>query len=279
MLIDPFLSGKNILMLALDHRGSLEKMLPSSISPSMSHQVLIDIKQMLMESTASLYSGVLLDQIYGLPAYEKAKANPVVASKPYLLCIEKTGYTDTDHERLTQLEYSVSELKAKGAQGVKLLLFFHPDGKTAKEQLALAKDVFSQCQKEGLPFFLEILNYSLTGNSYDPNELVPRSVEMFLKEGIHADVFKLEFPGSADSCDTVTKLLRETPWILLTKGETYDIFKQQLQVAMTRGARGFLAGRSLWQDFVGVPQDEWKKFFETTVVSRFEEICAIAQAR
>jgi tagatose-1,6-bisphosphate aldolase len=162
-----------------------------------------------------------------------------------------------------------------GAQGVKLLLFFHPDANTATAQLTLARDVYTQCKEQGLPFFLEILNYSLNDTKYDPSSLVPRSVEMFLAQGIEADVFKLEFPGSPEACKSVTELLGDTPWILLTKGASYEKFKEQLTVAIAHGARGFLAGRSLWQDFVEVPSAEWKTFFQTTVVSRFKEICAI----
>ena len=263
-------------MLALDHRGSLEKMIPSSVPADKKKETVIEIKKMLMESLASQYSGVLFDSNYGLPAYELSKANPDVAAKPYLLCIEKTGYTDTDHERLTVLEYSASDLKAKGAKGVKLLLFFHPDAKTAPEQIALAKGVYEDCQKAELPFFLEILNYSLDSNPYDPTVLVPQSVKIFLEQGVTAEVFKLEFPGNAASCQEVTRLLGDTPWILLTKGATYEGFVSGLKVAAANGARGFLAGRSIWQDFPTLPQDQWEHFFQTTVKDRFREIAAIA---
>jgi sulfofructosephosphate aldolase len=159
---------------------------------------------------------------------------------------------------------------------VKLLLFFHPDGKTAGEHIKLTQDVFGQCQAQGLPFFLEILNYPLGGTPYDPTDLVPRSVQMFLAAKIAADVFKLEYPGSAQACAQVTSLLGNTPWILLTKGEAYDTFKEGLTIATANGARGFLAGRSIWQDFVTVPSEQWPEFFETTVKKRFQEISRIS---
>src|SRR3989344_6137358 len=265
MTYQSFVRSGRILMLALDHRGSLEKMLPSSVPADRKKETNKGIKRNLMESLAPLYSGVLFDSNYGFPAYELSKTNPEVAAKPYLLCIEKTGYTDTDHERLTVLEYSVEALKAKGAKGVKLLLFFHPDARTAPRQIALAKGVYQQCQKAGLPFFLEILNYSLDGNPYDPSTLVPRSVKIFLEQGVAAEVFKLEFPGSAASCQEITPLLGDTPWILLTKGAPYGGFVAGLKVAAVNGARGFLAGRSIWQDFRSLPPDQWAQFFNTTV--------------
>ncbi len=265
-------------MLALDHRGSMEKMLPASIPQKERNKAIIDLKQTLIETLAPIYSGVLLDPEFGLLAYKKSAVS-AVKKRPFLLCIEKTGYTDTNHERLTELQYSVNELKQLGAKGVKLLLFFHPDAITAGQQVTLTKRVFEDCRKNGLPFFLEILNYPLNGSGYDPSVLVPQSVKIFLDSGITADVFKLEFPGTASSCEQVTKLLGQTPWILLTKGASYDAFVEGLRIAIENGARGFLAGRSIWQDFVKLPQQEWKNFIETTVNQRFNEICEIACQR
>ncbi len=263
-------------MLALDHRGSIAKMLPASISPDKKTETIVSIKKMLLASLASQYSGVLFDSEYGLAAYNELQSNADVVRKPYLLCIEKTGYTDTNHERLTNLEYTVDQLKEKGAKGVKLLLFFHPEAHTAQAQVELTKKVYADCQAAGLPFFLEILNYSLDELPYDASILVPKSVQIFLDAGITADVYKLEFPGTAEACQRVTSMLGSIPWILLTKGDTYEGFVKSLKIASANGAKGFLAGRSIWQDFANLPQDQWESFFQTTVAKRFEEICGIS---
>jgi sulfofructosephosphate aldolase len=272
-----FARDDRILMLALDHRGSMDKMLPAHIPMLARKETIIGLKQLLMETLSPLYSGVLFDSEYGLPAYTQSVVSTVI-NKPYLLCIEKTGYEDMSGERLTTLESSVSELKHLGARGIKLLLFYHPDSKSATRQIGVAKQVFEDCKKNELPFFLEILNYSLDGKPYTTSDLVPRSVKDFLHNGINADVFKLEFPGNADACAEVTTLLGKTPWILLTKGDTYDGFVASLKIAAANGARGFLAGRSIWQDFATLRQAEWANFIQTTVKKRFEEICRIASS-
>jgi len=106
--------------------------------------------------------------------------------------------------------------------------------------------------------------------------LVPRSVKNFLDNGVTAEVFKLEFPGTAEACKEITLFLGNTPWILLTKGDTYEGFVASLKVAAGSGARGFLAGRSIWQDFAKLPQNQWENFIATTVTARFKEICTIA---
>ena len=89
---------------------------------------------------------------------------------------------------------------------------------------------------------------------------------------------KLEFPGSAAACQEVTRMLGETPWILLTKGDTYEGFVAGLKEAFANGSRGFLAGRSIWQDFAQLPQEQWKQFFATIAVERFKKICDIGLA-
>lgn len=275
MGIDTLSKHGRILMLALDHRGSLAKMLPASLSPKQRDSQMIEIKKALIDALLPYYSGVLLDPPIGLTGYHQLIQEGKTLT-PYLLCIERSGYSDADHERVTNLEYSVDALKGMGAAGVKLLLFYRPDGKTAASQRALAKRVFDDCRRYNLPFFLELLNYSLDDTPYDPALLVPRSVSDFLTDGIYADVFKLEYPGNAASCREVTRTLGTTPWILLTKGASYEQFVAGLKTAISNGAKGFLAGRSIWQDMMKIPQENRHDFIQDTVVKRFSEICSIA---
>lgn len=263
-------------MLALDHRGSIGKLLEKALGVTPSKEDIIDLKRRIVGCLYDGFSGVLLDPDYGIPAYSSyLSSSQITSPKPFLLCIEKTGYLDTDTERLTELEYTVSELKNMGAKGIKILLFFHPEAKNAPDQLEIARKVYTGCQKEGLPFFFEILNYPLHGKPYDPSVLVPASVKFFLDNGIKADVFKLEFPGTGESCRKVTGMLGDIPWILLTKGADYEKFKEGLKIAAAGGASGFLAGRSVWQDVCLLPKDKWDGFFNTVVNARFKEISEI----
>ena len=70
---------------------------------------------------------------------------------------------------------------------------------------------------------------------------------------------------------------RSTPWILLTRGEKFDVFKEQLRTATKAGAIGFLAGRAVWQEYSEFKDDlaGKKKFLEETVKNRFREICDV----
>lgn len=267
MDLSKFKQHGKFLMLALDHRGSFKKYIGKN-PEAVTDAEIIKVKKMIIDSLADLFSGVLIDPEWGLPAYHHAK--------PYLLCVEKTGYEASGDERITELEYSVPELKKMGAGGIKILLYMNPEAKSTKKQLATAKKVLADCKKNRLPFFLEIVTYGNETLGKSRSEWVLRSLQKFLEAKIIPDVFKLEYSGDAESCKKITAMLGKTPWILLTRGESFEVFKEQLRVAVAAGAVGFLAGRALWQELANYPDDAGKKkFLETVVRARFEEINGI----
>jgi len=279
--ISRFTNKGKILMLALDHRGSFKKLINQEAPESVSQAQVIRIKQEIINSLYAQFSGVLIDSEAGLSAFQKASVAKS-APKPYLLCIEKTGYEIESHfakasqdkqgSRKTNLEFSVDELKNLGAGGIKLLLYYHPQAPTKQHQLTVAKQVLQDCRAAKLPLFLELVTYTLPEfNSHKP-ELVLDSVYDFLQAGIIPDVFKLEYPGDPAACFQITKILKKTPWILLTKGDSFVNFKQQLKIAVANGAIGFLAGRSLWQEFGQYPELKRLDYFQTVVLERFSQI-------
>jgi tagatose 1,6-diphosphate aldolase len=256
MDLTKFQRDGKFLMLALDHRGSFKKLI-GDLDP-------VAVKSEIINSLEDQFSGVLIDVDWGLKSY----ANK---DKPYLLPVERTGYQQKDDGRVTELERPIAELKNLGAAGAKLLLYFNPQSATAEIQIEVAKKVLDDAKVNNLPFFLEIV-------TYDSGEgKVVESVEMFLAQNVRPDVFKLEYPGSSENCLKITELLDETPWIILTRGNSYDIFKSQLQDAIGNGCRGFLAGRAVWQE-IGQYKDgtQRKEFLQDIVKKRFAEISEIA---
>ncbi len=256
-------------MLALDHRGSFKKFINKSDPESVTDEEIIKVKKMIIDATRDDFSGVLVDPDLGLKAFE----NP---DKPYLLCIEKTGYSEEKGERTTQLEYTVEQLKEKGASGVKILLYFNPEASNCSAQLETARIVLNDCRALDMPLFLEIVTYGNEAIAKDRSEWVLRSVDDFLRENIVPDVFKLEYPGDAIACKKITSMLGRTPWILLTRGEPYEVFLEQLMTAYANGAVGFLAGRAIWQEVANYEDDDERERFLNTIASeRFKEICDV----
>lgn len=257
------------LMLALDHRGSFRKYINSSNPDVVTDGELVQTKAVIIEAVQDQFSGVLIDAEWGLPGY-KSK------NKPYLLPLEKSGYTDKAGERVTELGYTAAEIKSMGASGAKLLLYFNPESKTCDQQIATTKKALADAHENNLPFFLEIVTYGNKELSKSRSEWVLRSLEMLLKENVVPDVWKLEYPGDAQSCQKITELVGLTPWILLTRGDSFENFAKQLQEAVAGGAVGFLAGRALWQEIADYKtESEKQEFLNTVVADRFRKISEI----
>jgi tagatose 1,6-diphosphate aldolase len=122
------------------------------------------------------------------------------------------------------------------------------------------------------------VTYPLERANSHKAELVLDSVNYFLEYGLKPDVFKLEYPGDPIACSQISRLLKKTPWILLTKGDNFEKFKQDLITAVKNGASGFLAGRSLWQGFSKLPKEQWAEYFNTVAKERFTEIVRICHS-
>lgn len=277
MDVSLFTQNGQFLMLALDHRGSFRKILNPQHPELVKKEKIIKIKKELIESLKDQFSGFLIDPEFGLPAYQSLN---LPLNKPYLLSVEKSGFQEVGEERITQIEYQVDQLKKMGASGVKLLLYFNPYVKTAQLQLQTAAKVWHDCQAVNLPLFLEIVTYYTESTAWAKLNLVTESVKRFLSYGIRADVFKLDYPKDEVSCRLISSLLGKTPWILLSRGENFEIFKKQLEIVVENGASGFLAGRSLWQE-IGRYQDdhERREFLNTVVKKRFQEIVSIVERK
>jgi tagatose-1,6-bisphosphate aldolase len=275
MDLEKFTQNGRFLMLALDHRESFRKILNPQNPPAVEEEEMIKIKSEIIESLSSQFSGLLIDPQSGLPAYQSLA---FAQTKPYLLSIEKSGYQKVGEERVNELEYTVPQLKKMGASGIKLLIYFNPYVKTAALQLATIAKVWRDCQAVDFPLFLEIVTYYTEQTLSSQLNLVTESLKRVLGYGIRADVFKLDYPGDEASCRFVTSLLGKIPWILLTRGENFHIFKHQLTEATVNGCSGFLAGRALWQE-IGQYQSEGKRkeFLSAVVTKRFAAIAKIVE--
>lgn len=274
MNLDIFKREGKYLLLAFDHRGSFKKILNKSNPESVSDEQAVQAKKEVIDAVYDLTTGVLIDREVGLKAYQGKE-------KPFLLPVEKSGYTDKLGERLVELEYTASELKELGAKGAKILLYFNPYVETAKQQIETAKKVVEDCRNNDLPLFLEIRVYKLdTGDDLgdDSEKLVMDSFSMFIEHEVTPDVWKIEYPGNMAACQRITVLANGTPWILLTRGVGFEEFLPQLEIAMKAGAKGFLAGRAVWQEIGEVSGEQKKEYLEKILPERFKKICDIATA-
>lgn len=266
MSFEVFTSHGKFLMLALDHRQGMKSLMGEETPEG----ELIVLKRLIIEAVIDQCSGLLIDEELGLPAY-------VRRTKPYLLPLEKTGYEEVSGERFTKLQYEASNLIALGASGAKLLLYFNPTFPNAQRQLELAKEALKDCLKHSFPLFIEIVTYGEKSEE-EKKMLVVEGVKAFLDAQVVPDVFKIEYPGDAVSSSKITQMLGSTPWILLSGGDHFETFREHVRVAIHAGARGFLAGRALWQELPGLIGGEKEAFLLKTLPNRFGSLSEIAQA-
>ncbi len=267
-LLTPFLNENNRMeMLAFDHRGSFKKTMTEH-NNTITDQDVVALKKKIIAASVPYVSGILIDQDYGLPAYKE-----LGVEKPFLLPLEKTGYTDTAGERITEILYTPESLKEVGALGAKLLLYTNPNVPSWVTQMSTAKKMIQVCKDAGIPIFLEFVLY--TANNVAPGT-VAENVEKAIADGVYPDVWKIPYPGSKEECQKVTTMVGDTPWILLTGGGTFDDFLLQNSTAKDSGCLGFLAGRSIWSEACSLfdKKEELDIFLNNVVSSRYKNLTA-----
>jgi len=287
-------NGKGILaMAALDHRGSLRKMLDEKRPGNVGYQTMVDFKLDLCRVLAPHASAILLDPVYS--AGQAIAAGVLPKSTGLLVSLEESGYSGQPEARITDLlpDWSVRKIKRMGATGAKLLLYYRPDVDVAKRQLNTVEKLAADCIEQDMPFVVEPMSYRVETTESNPQDFArikPQLVVETAKQitSLPIDVLKAEFPADLeydkdksrllDSCHQLNEA-SQVPWVLLSAGVNFDLFYQEVEVACRAGASGFLAGRALWQEATQISsRQERLSFLETTVITRFESLSKLANS-
>lgn len=294
-------SGR-ISALAFDQRGALKKMMANYQQSEPTFEQIKTLKTLVSEELTLYSSSILLDPEYGLEASNKRHQGCGL-----LLAYEKTGYDVTSTSRLPDClaEWSVKRLKEAGADAVKFLLYYDVDGDPSVnvQKQAYIERIGSECQAEGLPFFLEILSYDETikdNTSLEFAKVKPRKVneamKIFSNERFGIDVLKVEVPvnmnfveGFSNGEIAYTKeeagryfneqeLATPLPYIYLSAGVSAQLFQETLLFAHQSGAKfnGVLCGRATWADVVPVyiekGEEEARKWLRTKGRENIEQL-------
>lgn len=262
-MLSVFTKKETFPMLAFDHRSSFVKLLGASGTVP-TYEEVVAIKKEVIQALVPYMSGVLVDEDYGLPALQV-----IHSVVPYVLPLEKTGYTDKAGERITEILRTPKELVSLGAQGAKLLLYVNKNVPSWSAQMKVAKNQAYLCKEAGIPLFLEFVLYDVPEASAGS---VFETVQEAIAQGVTCDVWKLPYPGSKEECSKVSLLVGATPWILLTGGSSFETFVAQYYQAKEAGVSGFLAGRALWQDIGAIwnSKKEYHDFLQGELPRRFK---------
>jgi len=277
-------------MIAMDQRGSLQKMLHPENPKATSYAEMEAVKLGVTGALAPHASGYLLDPEYGVgPAINRF----VLPGRTGLLvALETSGYEKQGNWRLTKLldGWAVEKVKRLGASAAKLLVFFSPDAPRdiVEHQVKVVRSVADECRRLDLAFVCEPMSYPVEESeeefAHHKADTVVRTAEVLSPLGL--DVLKAEFPGDPKvtkdaeelrkNCERLSRATK-VPWVVLSAGADFDVFQTLVDHACRGGASGFLAGRAIWKDaFKETSIEKQMAYVRTQGVKNFKVLADLA---
>ncbi len=248
-------------MIAMDQRGSLQKMLHPENPKASTYAEMEAVKLGVTQALAPFASGYLLDPEFGVGPSVNRFALP--GRTGLLVSLETSGYEKKGNWRLTKLldGWNVEKVKRLGASAAKLLIFFNPDAprEVVDHQVKVVRSVADECRRLDLAFVCEPMSYPVDEGeeafAQHKADLVIRTAEALSPLGL--DVLKAEFPGDPKATSNPEELRKncerlsrstKVPWVVLSAGAEFGVFRNLVELACQGGASGFLAGRAIWKD-------------------------------
>lgn len=279
-------------ILAFDHRQSFVDMVAPQGPPAGVYETAASVKLDVVRVLSPAASAVLLDPLYG--AAQAVARDALPARTGFLVAVEKSGYSGESTARISSLlpEWGVEKIKRMGADAVKLLIYYHPDGGEIRDrQERLAEEVAQRCLDFDIAFFLEAVTYSLDEEHGKDSRVFadkrPALIERTAKRlsSLAPDVLKIEFPVDAnqdqdeghwlEACQAVSRA-STCPWTVLSAGVDFDLFAREVEVACKGGASGFIGGRAIWKEGILMPEEERMAWLETVGRDRLNTLSRIA---
>lgn len=277
-------------MLAIDQRKSLRQMISGKTGEnpdSIADENLVKIKKIVTTHLSPMASAILTDPLFGY-----ASTLPFIpGSLGVMLSIEVTGYNVVNgNERHSRLipSWGVEQTSLAGGDAVKLLIWYSREAsrETLEHQFGIVRNTGETCDKYGIPFILEVVNYPLDGKApksaayaREKAERVIDAARVFSAPEFRVDMLKLEFPGELSfvkefqersfsanevvyDLNDVKEYCRRTdeasavPWVILSAGVEPEEFIENIKISNAAGASGFLCGRAVWKNIIDYYPEE-----------------------
>lgn len=262
-------------IIAMDQRNTLRRMFEAAGRPA----ELSDLRTAKVDvarALTPLASAMLLDATIGVPAVTEADAVAVtcgllVAAEP-----EKRGTWNGEPRTHRDPQQNAAWVRGMGGDAVKFLTQLRPGRPAGEPDLAaevmdVVRAVVADCREQGVPSVIENLIYPLPGEQLSAaqrEDLIVEAAAMIAETG--ADLVKLEYPGSAKGARRVAEAVGG-PWAVLSAGVGFEEFQNVLRVSCDEGgASGFIAGRSIWKEAVGLDGPDRQTFLDTVARPRLE---------
>lgn len=274
-------------IVAMDQRNTLRRMFAAvdkDATPEAMRAAKVDVARALTPAA----SGILLDPTIGVPSVLEAGAlaescGLLVAAEP-----ESRGNFNGEPRASWLPEQNAAWVRDLGGHAVKFLIQVRParphltgEPDLTEEALAVVRQVVDDCRRAGVPSVVENLIYQLPGEEpLTPQQREDLIVEAARKlDDIGPDLLKLEYPGSTKGCRRIAATVHG-PWAVLSAGVAFEEFQNVLRISCDEGgASGFIAGRAIWKEAIGLEGPERAEFLDTVARPRLDDCLAAVNGR
>lgn len=239
-------------MVALDQRELLRRMFESVRGTSVADDVLVDFKRAAAEFLAPHASAVLLDTLFGMPAFDTIAG---VSSCGRILAADHITAPPGDAAADTEIDETVvpREAAQRGATALKLLVIWRGDENRDACTDKVSRFI-SSCHQADLPAVVEpITRAPRSGGAWDREAALVDAARTLGELG--PDLYKSEVPfqgkGDASALGDVALEITSVlpcPWVVLSQGVSIPDYPRAVELSCQGGASGFLAGRAVWSD-------------------------------
>ena len=274
-------------IIAMDQRNTLRRMFDAvgeEATPEVMAQAKVDVAANLSPGA----TGLLLDPDFGVPAVRES--GQLASTCGLLVAAEPSDRGNYNGEpRAHRMEEQNGRwVLDQGGDAVKFLVQVNALRQAAPgepdlvaEALEVVRAVVEDCQAAGMPSVIENLVYTLPGEEplagEAKSEAIVESAASLSDLGM--DLLKLEYPGSAQACKQLADRIN-VPWAVLSAGVDFEEFTNVLRVSCDDGgASGFIAGRALWKESIGMSSAERRIFFSEVSVPRLDACRAAIDGR
>jgi myo-inositol catabolism protein IolC len=290
-------SDGKLYILAIDHRGSFQKMVGSDLQVILAAKRLVwrGFLHALEHGAPAAAGGLLIDEQYGSEIAREARAKGVVFSMP----VEKTGRDEFEFEHGDDFPRAIETYEPTFA---KALVRYNPGGSedvNGRQAERLGRLSEWLCQT-GRRFLFELLvpptdeQLGKVGGSRDRfdlelrPELMMQAIVALQDAGVEPDLWKIEGVDDRQACREIARVARRdgrdgVGCLVLGRGASVEQVDGWLRAgAGVDGYAGFAVGRSIFGDavraFARDPQSYDSQRGLEEISARYRRFIAIYEA-
>jgi tagatose-1,6-bisphosphate aldolase len=267
-------------IIAMDQRNTLKKMF-AAVGIEATMQDIQEAKIEVARYLTPYASGILLDIEVGVGAV--LEAGVLDPNCGLLIAAENPDRGDFNGEPRPSIKAGQDGacVVKNGGNALKQLVMMHPgrpicagEPDLTSETVEVVRQIIAGCKTAGTPSVIENLIYMLPSqtalSAKEKEDLIVESA--FLLNDLRPDLLKLEYPGSPEGCRRLAERLT-VPWAVLSAGVAFAQFEKVVQISCeVGGASGFIAGRSVWKESIGMMGTERTDFLANVAVPRLQKL-------